>query len=79
MIREKLAEKCRIMRAEGELRRFTPESDATDLIAIFNEMLDTMELPKVDETYLDSPSYHAYMKAQQDLLKAIKLLLGVKE
>ena len=33
-IKEEIANFCRIMRAEGKLHRFTPESDADEILSI---------------------------------------------
>ena len=91
MIREKLAEEinwygntCKYIdwNVEGneETKNYRREQ-AKDFIAIFKETLDTMELPMIHLAGYgeDSPlEIKLQRTAQQDLLKAIKILLEEK-
>ena len=63
------------------------EEDRDEVIAIFKEMLDTMELPtmRVGERFDSEYNYKYFVfgevveDAQQDLLKAIKKEMGGKD
>ncbi len=89
MIREKLAEHIFILHNGWQCNYLYPNKtwatldegaktyhrhEADAVIAIFEEMLDTMELPVCPFV-----GEGAYKKAQQDLLKAIKKELEVKD
>ena len=55
-VRERIAELCRIMRAEGKLRRFTPESDADQILSDKDILIkaDDQSLPVIfPEVYSD--------------------------
>ena len=70
-IREKLA-KLPIWMPEGEVKRTVGGDLADQQIAIFKEMLDTMEMPQRPSWIFPSNALESYDVAQQDLLKAIK-------
>lgn len=84
MIREKLAERLlQYFPSPGVVpSKYTDTLGTKDAlliadqqIAIFKEMLDTMELPKYSYSWAMKNVRHSgdeYFKSQQDLLKAIK-------
>lgn len=81
-IRKKIAELCRIMREEGKIVRFTPESDVDELLTLLKAEIEKMENPYRDPVkYLIDHRQDgdvnrarremAYARAIQDILKLL--------
>jgi len=77
--KESLGQRSHGREGKIDFRNFASYDIAYKSIAIFKEMLDTMELPIHKPKYNLQPTPYGWIEGTQDLIKAIKDLLEVKE